>query len=127
MMTELKSAVVVITGANGGFGHQFIRQLLAEGSRLILTDLDQTALEETANTLCREVGQGSVLQCIGSDLSSAAGCDALYQAVEHVPDILINNARIGMFGRFDETPEAQWETLMEVNLIAAMRLVHRFL
>ena len=36
-MTDLNQAVVVLTGATGGFGQELIRQLLQAGSRLILT------------------------------------------------------------------------------------------
>jgi NADP-dependent 3-hydroxy acid dehydrogenase YdfG len=40
-MTQLREAVVLITGATGGFGQELTRQLLRAGSRLILTDLDK--------------------------------------------------------------------------------------
>ena len=43
-MTQLSNAVILITGANGGFGQEFTRQLLQIGSRLILTDIDEEKL-----------------------------------------------------------------------------------
>ncbi|MBR8835925.1 MAG: SDR family NAD(P)-dependent oxidoreductase [Stigonema ocellatum SAG 48.90 = DSM 106950] len=46
-MTQLYNAVVLITGASGGFGKELMRQLLEAGSRLILTDLDATVMRAT--------------------------------------------------------------------------------
>jgi short-subunit dehydrogenase len=127
LMTDLKNAVVLITGAHGGFGQQFIRQCLQAGCHLILTDLDQAALEETASRICHEVGSGSIRQCIAADLATPDGVEAFVSAVQQTPDILINNAGIGMSGRFDEIPLEQWERLMQVNLLAPMRLTARFM
>ncbi len=124
-MTQLREAVVLITGAAGGFGQELTRQLLMAGSRLILTDLDQAALHKQVEVIQREVVTGDVLAYLAADLSSCSGCEALYHQVKAlgVPvDILINNAGIGLFGRMDEVPPEKWERLMQVNLIAPMRL-----
>jgi short-subunit dehydrogenase len=43
------------------------------------------------------------------------------------PDILVNNAGIAVAGRLDHVPRARWETLMQLNLLAPMRLCDRFL
>ena len=37
-MTQLANKTILITGAAGGFGQEFARQLLARGNQLILTD-----------------------------------------------------------------------------------------
>lgn len=124
-MTQLREAVVLITGASGGFGQELTRQLLMAGSRLILTDLDKATLHQRAEAIWREVKMGEVLACLAVDLSSREGSEALYQQVKAlgVPvDVLINNAGIGLFGRMDEVPPEKWEQLMQVNLMAPMRL-----
>ena len=124
-MTQLSNAVVLITGAAGGFGQELTRQLLAAGSRLILTDLDQTLLQTRAEAIQRQVKTGEVLACFAADLSSHEGCGALYDQVKQLGspiDVLINNAGVGLFGRMDETPSDKWEQLMQVNLLAPMRL-----
>jgi short-subunit dehydrogenase len=126
-MTQLRDAVVLITGAAGGFGQELIRQFLAEDAQLIVSDLNQAVLESCAETLQREVGRGAVLRCIGADLSTAQGCQALVEAAGVVPDVLINNAGLALFGRFDEIPAPTWERLMAVNLMAPMRLISLFL
>ena len=128
-MTELNNAVVLLTGAAGGFGRELTRQLLAKGSRLILTDLDLGILQAEVEAIQTKVTTGEVIQCFETDLATRAGCHYLYQQVMalNIPlDILINNAGIGIFGRIDEVPESKWEQLMEVNLMTPMRLSSLF-
>jgi short-subunit dehydrogenase len=124
-MTQLREAVVLITGAAGGFGQELTRQLLMVGSRLILTDLDQVVLHQRAESIWHEVATGEILACIAADLSSREGCEDLYHQVKTLGfpvDVLINNAGIAVVGWMHEVPSAQWERLMQVNLMAPMRL-----
>jgi short-subunit dehydrogenase len=129
-MTNLYKAVILITGASGGFGQELTQQLLKAGSRLILTDINEAVLHERVAAIQNEVKTGEVLACLASDLSHAQGCDTLYHQVKalDIPiDILINNAGVGLFGRMDEIPREKWEYLMQVNLITPMRLSSLFL
>lgn len=124
-MTQLREAVVLITGATGGFGQEFTRQLLMAGSRLILTDLDKTPLHQQAEAIRREISTGEILACFTADLASREGCESLYHQVKAlgVPvDILINNAGIAVVGWMTEVPSEKWERLMQINLMAPMRL-----
>jgi short-subunit dehydrogenase len=124
-MTQLYEAVVLITGAAGGFGQELTRQLLEAGSRLILTDIDEAVLRERVEAIQREVFTGDVLAFFGVDLSTRTGCETLYHQVKalDIPiDILINNAGIAVFGRMDEVPSEKWEQLMQINMLAPMRL-----
>lgn len=124
-MTELNQAVVVLTGATGGFGRELTRQLLEAGSQLILSDLSLDTLEEYAAEITQKITTGKIVACIESDLSSREGCDRLWQKISELNlpiDILINNAGIGLFGRMDEVPQDKWERLMQVNLLSPMRL-----
>ena len=128
-MTDLNQAVVVLTGAAGGFGKELTRQLLQAGSRLILTDLERTLLDDRASQIKSEITTGEIIACIKSDLSNRESCETLYHQVKalNIPiDILINNAGIGLFGRMDEVPTDKWERLMQVNLLAPMRLSSLF-
>ncbi len=128
-MTDLNQAVVILTGAAGGFGQELTRQLLTAGSRLILTDIEGTNFKSRASQIKSETTTGEIITCIESDLSNHKGCETLYHQVKalDIPiDILINNAGIGLFGRMDEVPPNKWEQLMQVNLLAPMRLSSLF-
>ncbi len=128
-MTQLTNAVVLVTGAAGGFGEQLIRQLLALDSRLILADLDAARVRAVAERARRETPRGEVMACLAADLSDPAGATLLFeqaQALGDPVDVLINNAGLALFGRADEAPDDARERLMQVNLLAPMRLTALF-
>lgn len=127
-MTDLDKAVVLITGAAGGFGRQMTRQFLEAGSRLILTDVDENRLLGLQADI--DADAESILAAIPADLSADSGCEALYTEVTKdgtVPDVIVNNAGIGVGGRFDHVPQDRWEELVQINLLTPMRLCYRFL
>ncbi|MEM7535909.1 MAG: SDR family NAD(P)-dependent oxidoreductase [Chloroflexota bacterium] len=133
-MTVLKDAVVLITGANGGFGQQMTRQLLAKESKLILTDINIDALKETAATISDEVRTGEILGVFGADLSTPSGCEQIYQQAQEISeqtelsvDVLINNAGIAVAGRADEVPTEKGLQILNINLIAPIRLCELFM
>jgi len=122
-MTDLANKTVLITGAGGGFGRQMVKQFGAAGAKLVLTDIDERALQGAV----ADAGN-HLAATVAADLSTAAGCDALAEAcaaLGEVPDILVNNAGVGVAGRLDHVPQDQWETLMQLNLLAPMRLCSR--
>jgi len=127
-MTELSKAVVLITGADGGFGRQMMRQFLEAGSRLILSDLNENRLARLQADV--ESGSGEILAAIPADLSQVDDCQHLYDEVlktKMIPDVIINNAGVGVGGRLDHVPRDRWEQLMQINLLAPMRLCYLFL
>jgi short-subunit dehydrogenase len=134
-MTQLQSATVLITGATGGFGQELTRQLLLKGSRLVLTDRPEANLETNLNPTpgprqpSPDQDPGQIVACIDADLSTRGGCDALYDTLQQRGlsiDLVINNAGIALVGNMVDLPPAQWELLMQVNLLAVMRLSTRF-
>ena len=130
MMTILHNATILLTGAAGGFGQEMIRQFLGVNGRLILTDMNQAALAETAQSIASTITTGEIIACFATDLATVAGCQRLYQFYQSLDlplDVLVNNAGVATYGRFDETPADQWERLIQVNLLAPMRLIHLFM
>jgi short-subunit dehydrogenase len=133
MTKSLHGATALITGAGGGFGRELIRQLLAEGCRLVLTDRQVAAIYAAAEWALAQPGggrpPGRILAAFAADLAEpAGGAEVFRQASAAGPvDLLINNAGIGMSGPIEAIPPARWEVLMQVNLLAPMRLCAAFL
>jgi NAD(P)-dependent dehydrogenase (short-subunit alcohol dehydrogenase family) len=131
---SLAGKTILITGAGGGFGREMIRQFLLAGSYLILSDISARVMARAAEETVAQFGEqrppGRVLGYVAADLSSAAGADELYRGCgQMVPtiDILINNAGLGLYGPIHAVPREKWERLMQVNLLAPMRLTALFL
>jgi short-subunit dehydrogenase len=130
---SLQGKIVFITGAAGGFGQAMAHQFLEAGSRLVLADLDAERLRAvTAETLAaRNLADRAddILGYLSADLMTTEGCAALYQsslAVTPDVDILVNNAGIANSGLFPDIPIAKWEALMQIDLLAPMRLTAHF-
>jgi short-subunit dehydrogenase len=131
-MKSLTGQIVLVTGAAGGFGQCLIRQLLAEGGQLILSDLERAPLLAAAQAAAQATPQarGRVLGFVAADLAGPTGAAELHAAATAISphvDVLVNNAGIGMLGRIDHIPPEKWERLMQVNLLAPMRLTQLFL
>jgi NAD(P)-dependent dehydrogenase (short-subunit alcohol dehydrogenase family) len=123
-MTDIANRTVLVTGAGGGFGRHMVRQFRSAGAKLILTDLDDAALRGAAD----DAG-ASLVGSLVCDLSTEAGTKAVADTCashDIVPDILVNNAGIAVAGRLDHVPRERWETLMQLNLMAPMRLCSQF-
>lgn len=124
-MTNAANKTVLITGAGGGFGRQLVHQLRAAGAKLMLTDITEPALQDVVD------GAGDdLIASVAADLASEEGCRAVAEACATrgvVPDILVNNAGIGAAGRLDNIPRENWESLMQLNLLAPMRLCNLLL
>lgn len=131
-MKSLSQKVIVVTGAAGGFGQQFIKQFLEQGAHLILTDINKEVLEKVSTEILNAIPNcnGKVLGTFPSDLSTKQGCEEAFENAKSISeniDILINNAGLINYGLFHEIPVEKWEMLMEVNLMAVMRLSHKFM
>ena len=123
-MTDLSNAVVLITGAGGGFGREMTRQFAEEGSRLLLHDIDDAMFDGAFDSHDNVIGR------IAADLGTAEGCRKLFDKVAELgpmPDVLVNNAGIAVGGRADVVPEERVELLMQLNLLSPMRLCRLFL
>ena len=124
-MTTPANKTVLITGAGGGFGLQMVRQFRAAGASLILTDVSEQSLQSAVD----DAGDDLVASFV-ADLSMEEGSDAVIEtcaSLDVIPDILVNNAGIAVAGRLDHVPRERWELLMQLNLLAPMRLCNGLL
>ncbi|MCH9695135.1 MAG: SDR family oxidoreductase [Gammaproteobacteria bacterium] len=124
-MTNPANKTVLITGAGGGFGQQLVRQFRATGAKLILTDVTDSALQDVISA-----AGDHLVASVAADLASEEGCDSVAATCKDhgvIPDILVNNAGVGFSGRLDKVPRDKWESLMQLNLLAPMRLCNAFL
>lgn len=128
-MSFLRERNVLITGATGGLGKEMVKQFLAEGSNLILTDLDEKNLTSLITSL-NESQKSKIIYHFTSDLSTKEGCEKVFSSIQEKKiniDILVNNAGIATIGTFISTPENLWELQYAVNLLAPVRLTKLFL
>jgi short-subunit dehydrogenase len=107
--------VAVITGAGSGIGRALARKLGAEGARLALSDVDATALNDTAASLPASCD----VRAYVLDVSSR---DAVFAHAEQVvrdfgaAHLVFNNAGTSLMGTFEHLAIDEIEWLLGVNL-----------
>ncbi|HEY1134729.1 MAG TPA: SDR family oxidoreductase [Nocardioides sp.] len=112
----LGGRLALVTGGASGIGRATSVELARRGADIVVTDVDDTGAKETV-ALVEEVGGRAWAHHL--DVTDAEAWDALAATVvaEHgVPDIVVNNAGIGMGGPFLATTVADWERVIGVNL-----------
>ncbi len=113
----------MVTGSSGGIGLATAKLLAAEGYELTLVARNLDRLNEIAASL-----PGENHRVVQADLSQAADIARLAEQVsEGGFDLLINNAGVGLEGRFDELPLEQQLAMMTLNMTALVTLSHAFL
>lgn len=112
----MRSAVV--TGAARGLGRAMAERLVNDGFSVLAVDLDAAEIERTA----AEIGARPA----ALDVSDEAAVDALVAGLDAC-DALVNNAAIWRFTTLAETPLDEARRVLEVNVVAPLLLMQRFL
>ncbi|MCI5065117.1 SDR family oxidoreductase [bacterium] len=120
----------VVTGASSGIGEEISRALHRRGARVVLVARREERLRSLAEDLnARRASSAEVLSIDLSDRTREEGGLAQlerYLEGESV-DGLVNNAGFGSFGKFEELPRECEEEMMQVNVVAPLRLSHAVL
>ena len=113
---------ILITGASSGLGWALSLQMAKPGITLWLSGRDVERLDTLAK-LVQE--RGATAHICQADLSTENGVQQLQSIIEQeLPDLLIHNAGLGAYGRFVETSIDRSLEIMQVNVMAIMKLTH---
>lgn len=124
---DLKGAVALVTGGNGGLGQRICHALAREGADIAVM---YARSREQAEQVARDLAAMHSVraQAFGCDITDAAAVGALVDAVASAfgrLDILVNDAAYNKaipFPDLDALTEEVWEKIMAVNLTGPMRL-----
>ncbi|WP_037891358.1 SDR family NAD(P)-dependent oxidoreductase [Streptomyces viridochromogenes] len=110
----------LVTGASSGIGAAVARRLAAEGWRLVLNGRDRARLHHVAE----QAGASA----FPADLTQPGAEQQLTRfALDHAGrvDLLVAGAGIGWAGDFSTMPPSAIEEVVEVDLLATLRLVRQ--
>lgn len=124
---DLKGAVALVTGGNGGLGQRICHALAREGAHIAVMYAQS---RDPAEAVARDLAatHGVRAQAFGCDITDGAAVAALVDAVTTSfgrLDILVNDAAYNKsipFTDLDNLTEEVWEKIMAVNLTGPMRL-----
>jgi NAD(P)-dependent dehydrogenase (short-subunit alcohol dehydrogenase family) len=122
-----RGAVAVITGGASGIGRACALALARRGLAVAVADLNQQRMGEAVALLQAEGVEAHAIRC---DVTDDAQVEAMAkQAIArfgHV-DLLMSNAGIVVGGPPEQIPMADWELIVQVNLLGVVRCARAFL
>jgi short-subunit dehydrogenase len=118
----------LVTGASGGIGEAFARQLAALGKDLVLV----ARSEDELNLLARELGSQHAVQAhvVVADLARHDSASALYAETGRLGldiDLLVNNAGFAKAGAFSELPFDVQADMVRLNVNTLTELTRLYL
>ena len=119
-MFDLTGKTALVTGASGGIGRAIAEALHAQGAAVVLSGTKR----ETLDALQAQLGDRAfVAPC---DLGNAEAVAALVPAAEAAAgapvDILVNNAGITRDNLFMRMSDAEWDSVLAINLTTGFKL-----
>lgn len=110
---KLQNKIAIITGASSGLGAAMAAALVAKKTLVYGLARNKEKLEKLQEQL------GPLFQPVPMDITNQ---DKLMEWINsefnasNRPDILINNAGLGSFGKIDKMPTEEWLAMVDVNI-----------
>jgi 3-hydroxybutyrate dehydrogenase len=114
----VQAQTVLITGAAQGIGYELAKAFAEEGTKVVLTDLHEDQVLQSADSLKMAGFDVIGLKCDVTNENEMIETIKQTEAVYGRIDILINNAGLQHVAHIEEFPTEKYELLVKVMLIA---------
>lgn len=126
-MRGLKGKVAIVTGAGSGIGQGIAKRIGCEGVKVIVNYIGSPeGAEETERAIKDAGGEGEIVKADVTNMNDV-NCliDEAWKRFGGC-DILVNNAGLERKSAFWDTPESDYDTIMNVNLRGPFFLTQAF-
>lgn len=128
---KLAGRVAIVTGGAKGLGQAIAQELVSEGARVALLDVDLEQAQSTATAMSPAAGQVRAYAC---DVSNSADVDTVFaQVVADFGklDILVNNAGVSFVGpHIKDVTDEVWDIsigVMQTGVFYCMRAATKYM
>lgn len=124
---EFPGGRAVIVGGGDGIGRAIVRALARMGVGVFIGDIDEHAAQAAAAELKEAGAEAWAARCdVADDDSVSAFADAAFAALGRV-DLLFNHAGASVGGLLEEIGSADWQWMLNINLVGLGRSCRAFL
>ena len=116
MKFDLSKKKAVVTGGSNGIGKAIANTLKNQGAEVFILDLNENQSHKKAG-----------IQTIITDITKWSQINSSLISIPNTVDILINNAGIGFVGNIEQTEEADFDRLYQVNVKGVFNCVKAIL
>ena len=116
MKFDLSKKKAVVTGGSNGIGKAIANTLKNQGAEVFILDLNENQSHKKAG-----------IQTIITDITQWSQINSSLTSIPNTVDILINNAGIGFVGNIEQTEEADFDRLYQVNVKGVFNCVKAIL
>ena len=119
-MLSLKNKTAVITGGGSGIGRAIATLFAKQGAIVHILELNETAAKDAAEQIHTEGGQAATHSC---NVANQTEVKTVFEGIGKF-DILVNNAGIAHIGNVENTSEADFERVFNVNVKGVYNCLH---
>ncbi|MET9832661.1 SDR family oxidoreductase [Streptomyces sp. NPDC006385] len=111
-MSDFEGLKALVTGGASGIGRATAELLASRGAQVAVLDLDPSSVEKPLLAYRADVTDDTSVRW------------AVSAAVERLGglDVLVNNAGIGAQGTVEDNDDAEWQRVMDVNVVGMVRV-----
>jgi NAD(P)-dependent dehydrogenase (short-subunit alcohol dehydrogenase family) len=116
----------VVTGAGSGLGRALALELARRGGRLLVTDIREDTVAETARLVAEAGGEAHPLAC---DVRCPEHLEHLAAEADRRwggTDLLVNNAGVACAGYVGDLPLDDWRWIVDINMWGVVHGCHAF-
>lgn len=118
-MGRLSGKVAIVTGGASGLGEATVRRFVAEGCRVVISDID----DQRGQALAKDLGDATLyFHCDHTNRQETQGCVQAALEKWGQLDILHNNAGAPFSGAFEDVDDATLERVFNINMVGPFRM-----
>lgn len=120
MLFSLHNKKAAITGAGSGIGLAIAQVFAQQGAEVYILDLNEATAQSAVQSILEQGGKAHAYAC---DVSNQPKVKAVFQEIGAL-DILVNNAGIAHIGNAENTSEADFDRVMNINVKGVYNCLH---
>ena len=124
MNLQLTGKVALITGGGSGIGRHIAQRFAEAGARVAVLELTRERGADTVASIRERGGEARVYACDVADQARMRATAAAVTDDFGRIDILVNNAGIAHVGNLEQTTEADFDRLYQVNVKGVYNGMH---